>query len=103
MDWLSQLSNPARLRFTKALQQAYQEAMLRRYAAAPRADQEGAYKQGIVDDSIPPGLLLRHMLDAPGTFDYRQRLQGNPWNEQAPRIDPAKPWDWLRRGRSWEG
>lgn len=99
MDWLSQLSNPGRLRFTQALQQAYQEAMLRRYAAAPGVNREAAYKQGIVDDAIPPSLLMRSILDNPGTFDQGRRIEAPPIQYQGPRLDPAKPWDWLRRDR----
>ena len=83
MDWLSQLYNPGRLRFTQALQDEYKQALLKRYAAMQQSRREPSY-------------LERMILQNPGTFDRGQRLQGNPWPEQAPMLDTRNPWEWLK-------
>ena len=102
MDWLSQLYNPGRLRFTQALQDEYRQAILRRYAAmqehkldnpVTRADM---LNQGIANDAMPPSYLLRYLSNLPGSADRAPKLQGNPWNEQAPMLNPRNPWDWLK-------
>lgn len=83
MDWLSQLYNPGRLRFTQALQEEYKQALLKRYAAMQQMQREPSY-------------IERWLAQQPGTMDNRQRLQGNPWNEQAPMLDTRNPWEWLK-------
>jgi hypothetical protein len=90
MDWLSQLYNPGRLRFTQALQDEYKQALLRRMAAAQQMKREPSY-------------IERWLSQNPGTYDKGQRLQGEPWNQQAPMLDTRQPWQWLDPLRSVRG